>query len=357
MDNSIAYRLRPSVSIISIENSFYEFFQSNTRRVKHLKFLDDNLINSISNLSGESIQSIVRTHPQLKNELESLFTALYNWCLIEDTDIASKIESHDFRRVLNFIADYLPSHEVFPAFENIQNSTVLVVGLGGVGSWVASGLAQSGVKRFILCDSDIVERDNLNRALFFENDVGKSKIDVVADKLNSLGGNIDVIKIYSMLEGKSDVVRILDKYVNIDLVINCADYPSVDKTSEIIGEACMEYNIPHVISGGYNLHLSLIGPTIIPNKTACYKCIDMELTSKMPDDFKFVKKLYRKNRNIGNVAPLAGISASFSINEAVRILSDNNKLTPQMTNKRGEFNFLTSQVVTVQIPHSLGKQI
>lgn len=344
MDKLTVYRLRPSVSIIPIENEFYEFFQSNTRRVKHLKFSDKNLVNSISELSGESIESISCRYPYLKNKLKILFTALYDWCLIENLDVANAIESHKFRRVLNFLADYFPSHEVFPVFNNIQKSTVLVVGIGGVGSWVVSGLAQSGVKNFILCDSDIVKRDNLNRSLFFENDIGKLKIDIVADKLSLLGNNISVIKLYSMLENKSDVVKILKKFCNINLVINCADYPNVDRTSEIIGKACMEYNIPHIISGGYNLHLSLIGPTIIPNETACYKCIDMALSSTKSDDFKLIKKLYRKNRNIGNIAPLAGISASFSINEAIRVLTNSNKMLPQMINKRGEFNFLTSQV-------------
>lgn len=344
MDDITSYRLRPSVSIIPIKNKFYEFFQSNTRRVKHLKFSDEDLIRAISSLSGKSISSISNKNPHLKTQIESLFNALYEWCLIEDVSIADRIESNKFRRVLNFLADYFPSQEIFPTFDTIQNSTILIVGLGGVGSWVAIGLAQSGVNNFILCDPDVVKRDNLNRSLFFEKDIGKPKIDAITDKIYSLGNKSNVIRSYAGIEHKDDVLKLINSDNSVDLVINCADYPSVDRTSEVIGKACMEEDIPHIISGGYNLHLSLIGPTIIPNETACYNCIEIELTSKKPDDFNYVKKLYRKNRNIGNIAPLAGISASFSINEAIRILAKNSRLKPQMANKRGEFNFLTSQV-------------
>jgi hypothetical protein len=90
--------------------------------------------------------------------------------------------------------------------------------------------------------------------------------------------------------------------------------------------------------------LSLIGPTIIPHKTACFKCIGKGLELQQQEDFSSIRKLQRKKRNIGNISPLAGISASFTINESIRVLCQSDKLAPVMTNKRGEFNFLTSEV-------------
>ena len=92
------------------------------------------------------------------------------------------------------------------------------------------------------------------------------------------------------------------------------------------------------------MHLSLIGPTIIPNETPCFRCIGRGLEEEQPNDFSRVRKLFRPKRNIGNLSPLAGISASFTCFEAIRVLVKSDKLQPLMKGRRGEFNFLTSKL-------------
>ena len=52
----------------------------------------------------------------------------------------------------------------------------MVVGIGGVGSWVALNLALSGVKKLIMIDHDSVEESNLNRTPFRKQDIGKPKV-------------------------------------------------------------------------------------------------------------------------------------------------------------------------------------
>ena len=108
--------------------------------------------------------------------------------------------------------------------------------------------------------------------------------------------------------------------------------------------SCMNKRIPHIVAGGYNLHLSLIGPTIIPNVSACFECISIGLKEQQTEDFSTMRKLHKTNRNIGNISPLAGISASFTVNEALRVLCKTKRISPVMLNKRGEFNFWTSQL-------------
>ncbi len=164
------------------------------------------------------------------------------------------------------------------------------------------------------------------------------------NKIESFGGKHQVVEIKKMIESSDNVFEIFKNHVGIDLVINASDHPNVDTTSEIIFKPCMDEEIPHIISGGYNLHLSLIGPTIIPNETACFKCIEKGLEDQQEDDFSNIRKLHRKKRNIGNISPLSGISASFTINESLRVLAKSERISPIMTNKRGEFNFLTSKV-------------
>ena len=52
------------------------------------------------------------------------------------------------------------------ALERLQNSCVLIAGLGAVGSYAVEALARSGVGRFRLVDFDVVQPSNINRQLF-----------------------------------------------------------------------------------------------------------------------------------------------------------------------------------------------
>ena len=81
---------------------------------------------------------------------------------------------------------------------------------------------------------------------------------------------------------------------HLDLIINCADEPNVDKTSRIVAEYAMEKRIPHIIGGGYNLHLTLIGQTIIPFKTACFECFNLFLKELNDTSLRNVKKLHKR---------------------------------------------------------------
>ena len=94
--------------------------------------------------------------------------------------------------------------------------------------------------------------------------------------------------------------------------------------------------MPHIIGGGYNLHLTLIGQTVIPNKTACVKCFETHLEKINNADLDGVKKLARSNRKIGSFGPICGVSASLTSLDAIKVLINK----PQMltnTNSRIEF--------------------
>lgn len=338
-------RLRPSVSVVPTNDPLiWEFFKSNTRVIRRVKFSDIRLVDIISQLNNQSALEVEAMYKDLSKYIMPLFSALVEWCILEDSTCAVLIENNKRYRALNFLADYIPSHELIETFSNIEKSTVILVGAGGVGSWIAIGLAQIGVKTIVLVDGDIVKEHNLNRGLFFFEDLGKLKTSVIKEKIKCFQENISVIEINKIIKSELDFKEILKKFGNTSLVINAADHPSVDTTSKWIFKPCMENLIPHIVAGGYNLHLSLIGPTIIPNISACFECISVGLKEQQIEDFSTIRKLHRSNRNIGNISPLAGISASFTINEALRVLCKSKRITPVMLNKRGEFNFLTSQL-------------
>lgn len=352
MNNEIRrYRLRPSVSIIPTKDHLiWEFFQSNTRRIKHFKIADSVLIEMVKELDGATLSELVERY-DTDWPIDKFINYLYENCYIEDFDIAQKINDHPFNRVINFVADYLPTHEAIKKFNKIQNSHVVIIGCGAIGSWVSQLLCQNGITNFTLCDPDMVKHDNLNRSLFFYSDIGKKKIISLKESLKRTNKNVNVFCVDSFITCEKDVHNALGLSDGAaDLVINCSDFPNVDTTSEFISKVCMERQIPHIIAGGYNLHLSLIGPTIIPGISACFHCIQSGLEKEVPIDFTNTRKLYREKRNIGNLSPLAGISASFVAFESLRVLIASNKMVPYMMGKRGEFNFLTSKLNFSEYP-------
>ncbi|MEZ4600747.1 MAG: ThiF family adenylyltransferase [Syntrophotaleaceae bacterium] len=312
--------------------------------MKHIRVQDQWLIEAIKELDGTCVDELVAKYG-LPDQLPKFLEYLSSVCLIEEVSIAQVVNESPYNRVLNFLADYFPSGELINAFERIRNSHVLLVGVGAVGSWIAHLLAQSGVKHLILCDPDIVKAHNLNRSLFVDSDKGKMKTKALGAKLEVIDHGIEVSCFEIMINDVDDLDQVLSRCQTcFDLVINASDYPNVDITSKTISTFCMSHNIPHIIAGGYNLHLSLIGPTIIPKETPCFYCISRRLEGGHPEDFSRVRKLYRPKRNIGNLSPLAGISASFTCFEAIRVLVKSERLRPVMVGRRGEFNFLTSKL-------------
>lgn len=64
---------------------------------------------------------------------------------------------------------------------DFSNEIAIVVGVGGIGNWLAMDIALLGVKNLILYDPDIIEITNLNRTLFKYSDVGKYKVDAMEE--------------------------------------------------------------------------------------------------------------------------------------------------------------------------------
>lgn len=116
--------------------------------------------------------------------------------------------------------------------EKLNKATVLVVGLGGVGSFAAEFLARAGVGKMTIVDGDTVDITNINRQLpALHSTVGKHKVDVVAERLMDINPNLELVKINEFLSPER-MAEILDGE-NFDYILDCIDSVS-PKTSLII---------------------------------------------------------------------------------------------------------------------------
>jgi len=76
----------------------------------------------------------------------------------------------------------------------LLQSTVGVIGVGGLGGWIVEGLARMGIGHMILIDSDVFEENNLNRQAFCrEANVGQPKVEAARQRVAEVNGAVDVV--------------------------------------------------------------------------------------------------------------------------------------------------------------------
>ena len=106
--------------------------------------------------------------------------------------------------------------------ERLQSANILIVGLGGVGSFAAEFLARSGIGNLTIVDGDTVEITNINRQLpALNSTIGKNKTDVVAERILDINPEINLKKINEFLEPeRMEEILTQEKF---DYVLDCID--------------------------------------------------------------------------------------------------------------------------------------
>ena len=129
--------------------------------------------------------------------------------------------------------------------EKIKNSTVMVVGLGGVGGYAVEGLIRSGISSIIIVDYDIIDESNLNRQIITnQTNIGKYKVDVMRDYILNINPNCKVIS----LNKKLDLDNVIELFeYSFDYLVDANDTIAVKE--ELI-RICLEKNIKIISSMG-----------------------------------------------------------------------------------------------------------
>ena len=106
--------------------------------------------------------------------------------------------------------------------ERLQSSNILIVGLGGVGSFAAEFLVRSGIGNLTIVDGDTVDITNINRQLpALSSTIGKNKTDVVAERILDINPKINLKKINEFLEPEQ--MEELLTQEKFDYVVDCID--------------------------------------------------------------------------------------------------------------------------------------
>jgi len=130
-------------------------------------------------------------------------------------------------------------------FERLQKAKVMILGLGGVGSYVCEALVRAGVGTFILVDHDVIEMSNLNRQLFATHEtIGRLKVDVAKERALTINPQAQIQTISKAFSP--------DNQADFDLTEKDYVIDAIDMvTAKIaLAETCFQKNIPLISAMG-----------------------------------------------------------------------------------------------------------
>ena len=183
----------------------------------------------------------------------------------------------------------------------LKGASVLVVGLGGLGSPLALYLAGAGVGTLWLADGDILDSSNLPRQILFDGEgLRRSKAELARERLAAHNPLVEVIAINQRLDAQS-----LPAFVaEVDLVIDCCDNLA---TRHGINAACVAQGNPWISAAAVGWQGQLMVRSAPEH--ACYACL-------YPADTEIKESC----QSSGVTGPLVGVMGSLQALEALRLL-------------------------------------
>ncbi|MCE3010243.1 MAG: tRNA threonylcarbamoyladenosine dehydratase [Proteobacteria bacterium] len=145
-----------------------------------------------------------------------------------------------------------------PAMKKLMNSHVMILGLGGVGSWAAESLMRSGVGQLTIVDFDEICITNANRQIHaLQGLVGKKKATVMAERLRKINPQATVKEIPQFYNEQNSEMILAEKP---DFVIDAID--NLTAKTHLIA-TCRERGISMITSGGASARLDPLSVKLV----------------------------------------------------------------------------------------------
>jgi adenylyltransferase/sulfurtransferase len=191
--------------------------------------------------------------------------------------------------------------------EKLGKAKAVVVGAGGLGSHVSEMLIRMGFGYVRVIDRDLVDETNLHRtSLYTREDIGKSKVFVISEKLKDLNPE-------TRIEGITETLHIYnaEKLVSdFDVVLDCTDNM---ETRYAINRFCIKNKIPWIY--GAVLRDEGFSSTFSPEGRPCFACLYPEMPRTM-----------ETCAQVGVIPTIIGIIASWQVTEALKIVTGLGKI-------------------------------
>lgn len=188
--------------------------------------------------------------------------------------------------------------------QRLLDSSVLIVGMGGLGSPAALYLAGAGVGRLVLADDDHVDLSNLQRQIIHSTaDLDRPKTTSAADRLVALNPEVQIQQLTQRLHYE----QLLEAAAQVDLVLDCTDNFT---TRQALNKACVALGRPLVSGAAIRLQGQVSVFDLRDDSSPCYQCLyghgdDVALSCS----------------EAGVIGPLVGMVGSLQALEALKLLA------------------------------------
>lgn len=170
--------------------------------------------------------------------------------------------------------------------QKLKQSTVLILGLGGVGSYATESLVRSGIGHFILVDFDVIDITNLNRQLMAtQENIGEYKVDVWEKRIRQINPLARITKIQQKLLPQ-DIEPLFQTYA-FQYVIDACDTVS---TKCALIKACLNHHTTIISSMGTGNKMDPTQLEIIDIRKTSYDPL-ARVIRKMIKDMKMNQKV------------------------------------------------------------------
>jgi len=187
--------------------------------------------------------------------------------------------------------------------QKLLDATVLIIGLGGLGSPAAMYLAAAGVGHLVLVDFDTVELSNLQRQIIHHtDDIGRPKVESARDALRKLNPDVKLTLVDHKLEG----MELQQHITAADVVLDGSDNFA---TRFAVNDACVAARVP-LVSGAAIRMEGQVAVFLNNGDGPCYRCL-----------YREEGELDNRCSENGVLAPLVGIIGAIQATEAIKILA------------------------------------
>ncbi|MBV1914689.1 MAG: molybdopterin-synthase adenylyltransferase MoeB [Pseudomonadales bacterium] len=188
--------------------------------------------------------------------------------------------------------------------QKLLDASVLIVGLGGLGSPAAMYLATSGVGHLILADDDQVELSNLQRQIIHnDKSIGQTKVESATGTLRALNPDIRISGLSCRLEGET----LREQVALADIVVDASDNFT---TRFAINRACIESKTPLVSGAAIRMDGQISVFDSRNPDSPCYHCL-----------YKDTGDENLSCSESGVLAPMVGIIGSIQALEVIKLIT------------------------------------
>lgn len=226
-------------------------------------------------------------------------------------------------------------------YEKIRDCTVIIVGVGGVGSVAAEMLTRCGIGKLILYDYDKVELANMNRLFYQPHQSGMSKVEAASKTLSFINPDVEFEYYNYDITKVDNYVHLLDKIQHgaklptpvdddqgerssrVDLVLSCVDNFEARMT---INRACNEVNQIWMESGVSENAISGHIQVIRPGESACFACAPPLVVASNIDE----RTLKKEGVCAASLPTTMAIVAGMLVQNSLKFLLEFGKVTPYL---------------------------